>query len=47
MIHVAVEARNQELTRVSPEGILTRSIEVRRLHEESGDMLQGAEENAP
>lgn len=41
MIHVAVEARNQELTRVSPKRISARSIEARQLLEESSDMVRG------
>jgi hypothetical protein len=41
MIHVAAEARNQELTRVSPRGISARSIEARGLPEESVDGVRG------
>ena len=41
MIHVAVEARNQELTRVSPRRISVRSTEAKRLPVESSDMVQG------
>jgi ribosomal peptide maturation radical SAM protein 1 len=40
MIHVAVEARNQELTRISPQGISARSVAARRLRDGSSDMLQ-------
>lgn len=40
MIHVAVEARNQELTRVSPPVIAARAIAARRLRVESGGMPQ-------
>jgi hypothetical protein len=40
MIHVAVEARNQELTRVSAPGIAARAIAVRRLRDESADTPQ-------
>jgi ribosomal peptide maturation radical SAM protein 1 len=47
MIHVAVEACNQELTRVSPKRSSARSIEARRLHEESSNIQREAEENAP
>ena len=39
-IHVAVEARNQELTRVSAPGIAARAIAVRRLRDESADTPQ-------
>ena len=40
MIHVAVEARNQELTRISRQGISARSVAAGRLRDESSDMLQ-------
>lgn len=40
MIHVAVEARNQELTRVSAPGIAARAIAARRLRDESDNMPQ-------
>jgi ribosomal peptide maturation radical SAM protein 1 len=40
MIHVAVEARNQELTRVSGPGIAARAIAARRLSDQSDDMPQ-------
>ena len=46
MIHVAVEARNQELTRFSPERRSTRSIQARRLHAESMICNGEAEKNA-
>jgi hypothetical protein len=39
MIHVAAEARNQELTRVSLRRMLTRTIKARRLHQESSFIL--------
>jgi ribosomal peptide maturation radical SAM protein 1 len=39
MIHVAAEARNQELTRVSIRGILTRTIKARRFHQEPSFIL--------
>jgi hypothetical protein len=41
MIHVAVEARNQELTRVSPARSSVRSMEVRKLHVPN-DMRHGS-----
>jgi hypothetical protein len=40
MIHVAVDARNQELTRVSAPGIAVRAIAARRLRDESADTPQ-------
>jgi ribosomal peptide maturation radical SAM protein 1 len=39
MIHVAAEARNQELTRVSLNRMLTRAIKARKLHQESPFIL--------
>jgi ribosomal peptide maturation radical SAM protein 1 len=41
LIHVAVEARNQELTRVSPARSSVRSVEARRLRE-SNDIRSGS-----
>jgi ribosomal peptide maturation radical SAM protein 1 len=42
MIHVAVEAHNQELTRVSAPGIASRAIAARKLREQYSDVPQGA-----
>jgi ribosomal peptide maturation radical SAM protein 1 len=47
MIHVAAEACNQELTRVSLQRISARSVAVRRLDEKSATALQRADSNAP
>ena len=47
MIHVAVEACNQELTRVSLKGISARTIAVRRLDEESSTAPREVETHAP
>lgn len=38
LIHVAAEARNQELTRIPPKGVAARSIALRRLGDESSDV---------
>lgn len=46
MIHVAAEARNQELTRVSPRRSSVRSVEARRLCAGSRSVHRVAEENA-
>ena len=40
-IHVAAEARNQELTRVSPRAMSARSIEARRLPDEPAGGVRG------
>ena len=42
MIHVAVEAHNQELTRVSAPGIASRAIAARKLREQFSDVALGA-----
>lgn len=47
LIHVAAEARNQELIRVPPRGIAARSIEARGLPEESGDAVGEAGTDEP
>ncbi len=39
LIHVAVEARNQELTRVSPRRIAMRSAEAKKITSQSSDMV--------
>ena len=41
MIHVAVEARNQELTRVSSERVAARAVASSRFRDEPGDLPQG------
>jgi hypothetical protein len=41
MIHVAADARNQELTRVSPKRILMRSVAVKKFEKGSSSMAAG------